>query len=691
MWLVGVDVGGTFTDLVATHRESGETQIHKVATTPDDPARGVLAGLSALCAKRDIQHSDIQRILHGTTTATNAVLEYDGAKTGLITTAGFRDILHIGRHQRPEHYSIMQEVPWQDRPLVRRRHRLTVPERLAPPDGQIVLPLDETAVREAARNLRNAGIEAVAIGFLFSYLNPIHEQRAKAIVLEEIPGCFVTTSAEVSPQFREFERFTTTAMNAFLGPRVGRYLQDLERSLAAAGFTADLHIMCSNGGVSTAAMVAEKPVSTILSGPAAGILGGQTAARSSERQDLITFDVGGTSADIGIVVGGAYGEASARDTAIGGYPVMVPMIDIKTIGAGGGSLAERDAGGGFRVGPRSAGARPGPAAYGFGCAQATVTDAHVLLGRLQANSFLGGAMTLDRAAAEQVLTALANDLGLSPQTTAQGILTLANANMANAIRSRTVEKGLDPRDFTLVAFGGAGPLHAVEVARILEIPEVLVPAYPGITCAVGLLTTDLKYDAVKTSLQATPNIDCARITQDFHLLTTDLERTLTRESGPSAGTRYTRSGDLRYAGQGYELRIFFPDGAFDATGLTQVLRHFEDRHRAEFGQIFPESEIEIVNLRVTAVADSPKITLAGTKGADTLEQAYLGESPVCFDLEGADAVMTPLYRRHELPVGTCLAGPAILLQTDTTTVLPPGATANVQANGNLLIASGAAL
>ena len=507
MRLIGVDVGGTFTDLVYADTDAGSTAVHKISTTPDDPSRGVVQGLMALCDKYGIPRETIDVVFHGTTIATNAILEHDGAVTGMITTGGYRDILHIGRHQRPQHYSIMQDIPWQSRPLVRRRHRKTVTERLVPPKGEVLQPLDEEGVRQAVRELKEAGVEAIAICFLFSYLDPAHEARAMAIVREEYPGCFATTSSSVSPQFREFERFTTTAMNAFVGPKVRNYVTRLESEIEASGFKADLRIMASNGGVATPAMVAERPVLTLLSGPAAGVIGGDWAGGLSGRRNLITFDVGGTSADIGIVTEGGFGEATARDTWIAGFPVMVPMIDVHTIGAGGGSIAFVDQAGAFKVGPRSAGAVPGPAAYGHGGTRPTVTDANVVLGRLDSGNFLGGGMSLDEVAARRVIGELARELGLSDRDAAEGVVTLINANMANAIRSRTVQKGIDPRNYALVAFGGAGPLHGAEVADMLGVPEVIVPPHPGITSAVGLLISDLRYDAIRTSFQVSGAAD----------------------------------------------------------------------------------------------------------------------------------------------------------------------------------------
>ena len=686
MRLIGVDVGGTFTDIVFADTDTGQSLVHKVPTTADDPARGVIAGIVELCNRHDVPRGSIVHVLHGTTIGTNSVLEHDGAVTGMITTAGYRDVVHIGRHQRPQHYSIRQEVPWQDRPLAMRRHRLTVAERLAPPDGKVLVPLDEAAVREAARTLRAAGVEAVAICFLFSYLNPAHEARAAELVRAEWPECFVCTSSGVSPQFREFERFTTALLNAFVGPRLKHYVQQLEGALSAAGLHADLQIMCSNGGVANAATVAEIPVMTLLSGPAAGVLGGAWSGALSGRERLITFDVGGTSADIGIAIDGRFVEATARDTWIGGFPVLAPMIDIYTIGAGGGSIAYVDAGGAFRVGPRSAGANPGPAAYGNGGSEPTVTDANLVLGRLDPENFLGGAMRLDLAPARDAVGRLADRLGLPLEAAAEGILTIVNANMANAISSRTVQKGLDPRDFVLVAFGGAGPLHGAEVARALGIPEVIVPHYPGITSAVGLLTTDLKYDAVRTEFQTGDGVDLNRLNTDFSAMQDDLVRQLAACSVRPEDAAFHRSGDLRYLGQGYELRVPFPEGSLDRPGLDAVFIRFGELHRTEYGHVFAGSPIEIVNIRVTAIGRMAKIASPVPPDRGCLDAALVKTAACVFRLDGElQSLPTPFYRRDMLPPETPIAGPAIILQTDSTTVVPPGTTAAADCSGNLIL------
>ncbi|MBT6273603.1 MAG: hydantoinase/oxoprolinase family protein [Chromatiales bacterium] len=689
MQLIGVDVGGTFTDLIYTDTESGRTEVHKVATTPDDPSLGIRDGVHALCDRFSIAPSSVEHLFHGTTIATNAILQHDGAVTGMVTTKNYRDILHIGRHQRPQHYSIRQDIPWQDRALVRRRYRLGVTERLVPPSGEVLVALDENEVRQAAQTLREAEVEAVTVCFLFSYLNPSHELRAAEILREELPDCFVTCSAQVSPQFREFERFTTAAMNAFIGPKVRRYVARLADELEGEGLTADLHIMSSSGGVATAKMVSDRPVMTLLSGPAAGVLGGAWTGELADRARLITFDMGGTSADIGIVTDGQFAQATARDTWIAGYPVLSSMIDIHTIGAGGGSIAHVDSGGGFRVGPRSAGAQPGPAAYGRGGNDPTVTDANVVLGRLHKGYFLGGDMTLDAAAAQRVIASLAKAIQLSDVQAADGVLTLVTSNMANAIRSRTVQKGIDPRDYSLVAFGGAGPLHAVDVAIELGAKEVIIPPHPGITSATGLLTTDLKYDTIRTEFQTSDAIDLARLNDDFAVMEVELHDQFASDGISADGIHFVRGGDLRYVGQGYELRVAIPGGALSLDSMASMFEQFHSQHEAEYGHAFTDSVIEIVNIRVTGIGDMPKIGRPTVRAGESLADARVDVGP-CHFRQGGELTSfdTPFYERDRLPLDTPIEGPAIIVQRDSTTVIPPQCTAVAHAAGHLLIQVG---
>jgi N-methylhydantoinase A len=686
MITVGVDVGGTFTDLVLANMQTAQQVIHKVPTTPHDPSVGVLQGVVELCALAGVNPGEVRYVLHGTTTATNAVLEHKGAKTGLITNDGFRDILHIARHQRVEHYSILQDLPWQARPLIERAHRKTVPCRLVPPDGAELVALDEDAVRRAAQELSAEGVESVAICFLFSYLNPAHEDRAAAIVRAEMPGAFVTTSSSLSPQFREFERFTTAALSAFIGPKVGTYVAALDAALKQIGVIGELRIMASNGGVATARMVTEKPALTLMSGLAAGVLGGGWVGSETDRNHLITFDIGGTSADIGIINDGQIVETDARSTSIAGFPLLMPMLDIHTIGAGGGSIAHVDAGGAFRVGPQSAGAAPGPAAYGRGGDLPTVTDANVVLGRLLPGDFLGGAMTLDATAAQRVIAALAARLGLPLVDTAEGVLTILNANMANAIRTRTLQKGIDPRGFALVAMGGAGPLHGAEVAAMLAIPEVIVPPFPGITSAMGLLVTDLKYDAVRTLFQTSGQFNLTRINADLAAMQDDLAGRFAADRITLDAVSYARIGDLRYVGQGYELRVPIPDGPVGDAAMAQVLEAFHAAHAAEYGHAFSQNPVEVVNLRVIGRGAMPRLAAGLAAQGGSLKTALIRHSDTVFRVNSTLAsYATAIYQRAALPVGQPFSGPAIILQKDTTTVVPPDWQGEVHPAGSLIL------
>ena len=683
---IGVDVGGTFTDLIYFDSFNGNVGIHKVATTPDDPSLGVIKGIKALCELNNFRPLDIDHIFHGTTIATNSVLECDGVKAGMITNNGFRDVLHIGRHQRVEHYSIMQQLPWQDRPLIARRHRKTVSGRLIPPKGEQLVPLNEDEVRQAAKDLLAAGVEAVAICFLFSYLNPIHEDRAKSIVQEVMPNAFVTTSSFISPQFREFERFTTTALASFIGPKVSAYIAELDKALRGLGVRGDLRIMASNGGVATPRMVVENPALTLMSGLAAGVLGGGWIGAQCEKKRIITFDIGGTSADIGISVDGSFSQTDARSTSIAGFPLLMPMLDIHTIGAGGGSIAYVDKGGEFRVGPQSAGAVPGPAAYSKGGLEPTVTDANLVLGRLEPTDFLGGDMRLNAKASNSVITSLADELGIDKLEAAAGILTILNSNMANAIRSRTVQKGLDPRKFSLVAMGGAGPLHGAEVAAMLQIPEVIVPPFPGITSALGLLTADLRYDAIRTQFQVSTTLDLNRIVSDFKAMEKELTDRFSSDGIKLSQVTFNRSGDLRYVGQGYELKVPISDGRVDANEMSAVWEKFHNIHSAEYGHAFESSPIEVVNLRVTAFGNLPKLEKMPPRKGGSLEDALLYQRNSIFNDQGVlKTFETRVYRRALMPIGMNFKGPAILLQKDSTTVVPPRSEACVHISGSIII------
>jgi N-methylhydantoinase A len=685
--LIGTDIGGTFTDLVLADSEQGQIWIHKVPTTAD-PSHGMIEGIRELCQLARVAPEDLDHVLHGTTIATNALLTYEGTRAGMITTQGYRDILHLGRHQRPLNYSLKQEVPWQHRPLVERRYRKTVSERVGP-KGEVLTPLDEAGARRAIQELREAGVDSIAVCLLFSYVNQAHENRVAELVREVYPDAFVTTSASIFPQFREFERFTTACINAFVGPKVKRYVTNLTTRMREAGVRSEPHMMRSNGGVSTAAMASEKPVMLLLSGPAAGVLGGHWVGQLSGRSNLITFDMGGTSADIGLVTARGIVEASARDTWVAGYPVMVPMIDVHTIGAGGGSIAYVDPGGAFRVGPKSAGADPGPACYGKGGREPTVTDANVVLNRLDKEYFLGGDMAIMSERSFEVVQRLADQLGVSLYDAAEGILTIVNHNMANAIRSRTIQKGHDPRGFALVAFGGAGPLHAADVARSLGIPEVIVPLFPGITSAMGLLTTDLKYDLIRNLFMLSTALDIGRVNRELAALVSEVRTQLRADGVSESDIRIAQGADCRYLGQGFELRIAFPDDQLDDKALAHALEGFHGIHQAEYGHSFPGSPIEVVNLRVVGIGAMPKLSPPKIGAGTTLDDARVKRADTYFRRDGAlRPYGTDFFLRDRLPVGQLICGPAVILQKDSTTVVPPGSEAMLADSGNLILRAG---
>ena len=497
---------------------------------------------------------------------------------------------------------------------------------------------------------------------------------------------FVTTSASVFPQFREYERFTTAAINGFVGLKVRNYLDRLQGRMNERGMPAELRLMRSNGGVVTGEVAAQLPATLLLSGPAAGVLAGAHVGRSGGHENLITFDVGGTSADIGIVTPRGIAEATARETFIAGYPILVPMIDVHTVGAGGGSIAYVDAGGAFRVGPRSAGAEPGPACYGRGGEEATVTDANVVLGRLRPEYFLGGGMKIDPGLATQAIERLSAQLEIGIPETAAGVITLVNHNMANAIRSRTIQKGHDPRGFTLVAFGGAGPLHAAEVARSLGIPQVLVPVFPGLTSAIGLLSTDLKYDLIQNEFMLDRDPDLERLNADFARLDAEAREQLRRDGVADEQITLLHAADARYVGQGYELRVGMTTGTFDADAMSAFTAEFNRLHEEEYGHVFPENPIQIVNIRVVAVGEMPKLPALPAPATTTLADARIDEAPVQFTEDGSVVSRpTAFYHREQLPVGEVVQGPAVLVQFDSTVVVPPGSSAEALETGDVLI------
>jgi 5-oxoprolinase (ATP-hydrolysing) len=685
---LGVDVGGTFTDLISVD-ESGGVRVHKVPSTPADPALATMRGALELCEAAGVGPGAIDQLFHGTTVATNIIIEHTGAEVGLITTAGFRDILHIARHKKPLNWSNFQDLPWQRYPLARRRHRLPVHERVTAPRGDVLVPLDEEEVRAAVRRLRDAGVEAIAICFLFSFLNPAHEQRAKEIVLEEYPEVFLSVRHEVLPQYREYEGFSTVCLNAYVGPKVSRYVRGLADAMHERGFAGELHLMTSAGGVMTASGAVEKPVSTLFSGPVAGLIGGIWVGRTAGTPSVISLDVGGTSADIGVAPDGEVRMRHLLDTRVGDYHAMIPMVEMDTIGAGGGSIAYVDAGGIFRVGPRSAGADPGPACYGRGGREPTATDCLLAVGRLPEAGLLGGRVPLDAAAARDAIEAgLAAKLGTSVEEAALAALKIQTHTMVQAIEENSVRRGYDPRDFTLVAFGGGGPLYACDIAQELGIPQVVIPPHPGITSAMGLLATNVAYDFVQTKMEALDQVDQEVLQADFAALGEQAAAQLARDGFGAADALVERFADCRYVGQGYELRIPVPGGRIDPAWVARARETFHDHHERRYYRRYDEAPIQVVNIRTVGVGVLPELAFAqlpAAVGADPTE-AQIGESEAAFVVQGETCRLPARrYDRALLKAGHEVPGPAIVYQFDSTTVVNPGLVARVDSVGNLLI------
>lgn len=674
---IGVDTGGTFTDVVAIDAETGKVWRAKEPTTRDAPARAILAGTRSVLAAAGGAPADVVGFIHGTTIATNAVLEGKWAKAGMIVTAGFADVLDLARQRRPSFFNL--DVPKPTPPIPRER-RLEAAERLAH-DGAVARPLDKEAVSAAARALRDAGAEAVAICFLHSYANPAHEEQAEQAVREAWPEATVTRSAALTPEFREYERFAAAAVNASLTPLLDRYIAGLERELAAAGAPARLQVMQSSGGAAAADTVRKAPINTFFSGPAGGVIGAAALGRLANRPALATFDMGGTSTDVCLIRDGAPGYANVRE--MGGFPVRARTLDMHTIGAGGGSLAWIDPGGMLKVGPESAGASPGPAAYGRGGDRPTVTDANVILGRLNPKALLGGAMAMHADKARAAMrTHVAEPLGVSVEDAAAGVLEIVNVNMMGAVRVITVERGEDPRRAALVPFGGAGPLHAMEVAAMLGMKEALVPAAPGVLSAAGLVQADARADFARTRLEPLAGQALAGLNAALNELIDEAAAWRDREGHGEDRLNLSAIAEMRYLGQSYELAAPVEGAAlrrraFDVATLETLRNAFHDRHEKAYGHGMRDRVVEIVTLRLTATVTNPLRSLAPAipKG-EGFVPAPDHVRPVWFQATGF--VDTPVYLRDSLPLGACIEGPAVIEQMDATTVLPPSATASLE-------------
>jgi len=677
---LGVDTGGTFTDFVWVDGH-GRFRIHKQLSTPGDPSAAILQGMAAL------QVTPETDVIHGSTVATNALLERRGARTALITTAGFSDVLAIGRQNRPDLYALTPQKP---EPLVPAAWRFGVHERVTA-QGDVLQPLEEESVTAVLDAIRTNEIESVAVCLLFSFLRPEHEQRLKQRLLALDQSLHVSISSEILPEYREYERTATTVINAYVAPLMSHYLARLAAGIAPRR----LAVMQSSGGIINAATAGEQAARTVLSGPAGGVVGARFIAGQTGITDIITFDMGGTSTDVALCPGRL---PTTSEGEIADLPLRLPIIDIHTVGAGGGSLAAIDAGGALHVGPQSAGADPGPACYGKipenwqsapdqhsplanRHSLTTVTDANLVLGRLDADHFLGGAMRLDETAARAALTALAQVMGVSsPEEAAWGVIQVANANMERAIRRISVERGHDPRRFTLVAFGGAGPLHACELAESLQIPRVLIPGTPGVLSALGMLAAAPTRDFSQTVMATTGDwgLEIGNwLAEQAAPLAQRALAEMRAEGWAETAVSLHHSLDMRYAGQSHELTVALPDLNADPAAL------FHAAHEGRYGYRQPAADVEIVTVRVTAVADITPLHLPGRPaGSPDPTAAVLGQKRVWFGRQPHTAV---LYEREKLLPGHRFPGPAIVFQYDTTTVIPPGWETAVDAFGNLLV------
>lgn len=680
---IGVDTGGTFTDVCAFDEQDGRVHVRKVSSTPDDPGRAIVQGVTELLQQvGDRQIGEIGYFAHGTTVGTNALLTGRGVRTGLITTRGFRDLLELGRGRRPSMYDPSADKP---EPFVARRHRVEVTERVRH-TGTIETPLDEDEVRAAVRFLKEDGVDSIAVCLLYSYLVPDHEQRIGEIIAEEHPDAYVSLSSEVLPEFREYERLSTVVTNAYVGPVVYRYLARLRDTLASNGLKPVPHVTQSNGGVIPFQTAEAMPVRLVLSGPSTGVVGAAEICAAAGFPDIITFDMGGTSSDISLVQGGRPKVTAGME--LDGRPIRSPMLDIHTVGAGGGSLGWIDSGGHLRVGPQSAGAFPGPACYGHG-QDAAVTDANVVLQMLNPEYLLDGQMRIDRTKSVAAVERLAEPLGLTAEEAALGILRVVTANMARAIRVVSVKRGYDPRDYALVPFGGAGPLHASRLARELGMRTVVVPEIPGAQSALGLLMTDVRTDFMRTQMTPLTVDSLDDVNDGFATLQSQADAWFDDEAIAVSDRGGVRRLELRYAGQNFELPVEIDgDGQLDRSSIARITEDFHAAHERVYGYRSPESTIEIVTFRLEASGRTARVELrAEPLETENVTEAVVGDRETCFDpAEGF--VTIPVYDRRRLRPGNRIEGPAIVEQMDTTTVLLPGDVCTVDSLRNLVIKIG---
>jgi N-methylhydantoinase A len=672
---IAVDVGGTFTDLVLNDNSTGEFYYTKTPSTPSNPEKGTVRGVEKILDETDVDPSHLSTLIHGTTVATNSVIERNGARAGLIVTEGTRDVLEIRRQHRPHLYDFRE----QKEPTVVPRERIYEVEERVLPDGTVQTPLDTDDVYDAVEALRAQEVESVAVCLLHSYHNDDHEREIAGIIDAELPDVDLSLSSDVLPEFKEYERMSTTTMNAYLMPVMDEYIENFDQGLSDIDIDAPLHIMQSNGGVMSAEEARSRSVQTIVSGPAAGALCGKAL---TDRDNFITTDMGGTSFDVALCHDN---ELEFTDESnLSGHVIRVPQINISTVGAGGGSIAWVDDGGALRVGPQSAGAHPGPIAYGKGGTEPTVTDANVVLGRLNQEYLLDGEMAVNLTGAQEAIREqIAEPLGLSVTEAAQGIIDVVNANMISSMRVISVERGYDPREFALISFGGAGPLHSAELADEMDMPESIIPYAPGVNSAIGLLAADYRNDYVETYLQPLQEADFHEIEQLYEGMIAEATNDLESQDLEDSAVSFVPELQMRYRGQGYNLDVPLDLETLSSDTVIDTVREsFSQRHKREYGFARPEEDVQVVNLTLSAIGDTNQSDLEiGDVAGDSVAEPFMHRD-VYFEGEWHN---TPIFDRTALPVGVQKRGPLVIEQQDSTTVVPPEFALTVDESYNLLI------
>lgn len=679
MYRIGIDVGGTFTDVTLLNSETGRYYTYKLSSTPQDQSVAISNGTKETLELYNVSPDEIEYFGHGTTVATNMIIERKGARTALITTRGFRDLLEIGRQTRPSLYNIMEDKP---ETLVKRSLRCEINERITA-DGTVLGKADPGEIVAVLRGLKAKGVEAVAVCFLFSFLNTSNERVVEACIREVWPEVYYSVSSTILPEFREFERLSTTVINSYLGPRMKMYINNLQQRVKEAGINVEPYITQSNGGVMSIGSTIQTPVQTALSGPSAGVVGAIYVAKTAGFDNIITYDMGGTSTDVSLVNNGIAEYTTKRKVC--GLPSGIPMIDVHAVGAGGGSIAHIDNAGAMKVGPESAGANPGPVAYGLGSEDPAVTDANIVLGRINPDYVLGGRLKINaELSGKAVKTKIADPMHMTVDQAAQGIISVVNSNMARAIRVITVEKGYNPSDYVLVAYGGAGPLHAVHLAQEMGIRTVLIPPSPGTLCALGLLTADIKRSYVRTSLfgydEATPGL----INSVLNPLMEQGHEWLASEKVTPESRRFHNIAEMRYVGQNYELQVEIPAAEITEADIARMKEDFFKAHELNYGYFNPKAPIQFVNFRSEAIGIVPKPQLAELDSfMDDVSRAVINTREVYFAESGR--VVCPVYDRSGLGRIDRVNGPCIIEQMDSTTVIPPDTWFRVDAYGNIIV------